>query len=256
MRRYYLNKESLDLNDNFQIDGELFHHIFDVCRQQVGSKFELLTTSGDAFFVEVTEVYKKQATVVIKEKRSLPKPKPPWIHLVLSVPKIATFESILEKSVEMGVKSIHPLVSDFSFVKSLQNYPHDKEKRWLKIIQQATQQSARGDQLVLENPKTLEQFLKLSPWKLEHNLGVFAFEGECPSTLKNYIENWKAKNAAGIHLQNIWIIVGSEGGFSKREVDIFKQLDLQPVTLGEQVLRVETACMALISALKYELGGN
>ncbi|MEK6627492.1 MAG: RsmE family RNA methyltransferase, partial [Bdellovibrionota bacterium] len=53
---------------------------------------------------------------------------------------------------------------------------------------------------------------------------------------------------------NIWIIVGSEGGFSEKEVLEMQQLGLNPVTLGSQVLRVETACMTLVSVLKYEFG--
>lgn len=256
MRRYYLNQQNLEIQSELTIDGESFHHIFDVCRQQVGNHFELLTTAGDAFLVQVKDISKKRATVQVLEKRSLPKPQKPWIHLVLSVPKIATFESVLEKAVEMGVKSIQPFVSDYSFVKSIQNYPVEKEKRWLKIIQQATQQSARGDLIDLQNVQSLDQFLKNAPWKQDHSLGVFAFEGECPMTLKNYIQNWKSQNQDGKNLQNIYIIVGSEGGFSQNEVANFKQLDLQPVTLGDQVLRVETACMSLISALKYDFGGS
>jgi 16S rRNA (uracil1498-N3)-methyltransferase len=54
--------------------------------------------------------------------------------------------------------------------------------------------------------------------------------------------------------ENLWLIVGSEGGFSDREVTEMKQLGLDPVTLGPQVLRVETACMTLVSVLKYEFG--
>jgi 16S rRNA (uracil1498-N3)-methyltransferase len=54
--------------------------------------------------------------------------------------------------------------------------------------------------------------------------------------------------------ENLWLIVGSEGGFSDKEVTEMKQLGLDPVTLGPQVLRVETACMTLVSVLKYEFG--
>ena len=48
--------------------------------------------------------------------------------------------------------------------------------------------------------------------------------------------------------------MGSEGGYSPTEVEKFQALGLQPVTLGEQVLRVETACIALLAVLKYEFG--
>jgi 16S rRNA (uracil1498-N3)-methyltransferase len=56
------------------------------------------------------------------------------------------------------------------------------------------------------------------------------------------------------HLEHLWIFVGSEGGFSLEEVDLFAQFGLNPVSMGEQILRVETACLALVSIIKYELG--
>ena len=54
--------------------------------------------------------------------------------------------------------------------------------------------------------------------------------------------------------ENVWLIVGSEGGFSQNEVVSMQKLGLDPVTLGQQILRVETACLTLVAVLKYELG--
>ena len=55
-------------------------------------------------------------------------------------------------------------------------------------------------------------------------------------------------------LDRLWLFVGSEGGFSDAEVQFFKEQHLPPVSLGEQILRVETACVALVSVIKYEIG--
>lgn len=249
MRRYYLN-EKLNLEDQVILKGEVFHHIFDVCRQQIGHHFELMTADGNAYLAEVLEIRKKDAVVKILETRVLPRPKKPFINLILSVPKIATFESILEKAVELGVNGIQPIVSDYSFVKSLKHYPKEKKPRWEKIILQATQQSARGNLLVLHDAKELNQLCVNPPWKGPGNLGIFAYEGKCDISFKNYLQTTKEKNSMGF--ESLWAVIGSEGGFSDQEVLKFKQLDLQPVSLGDQVLRVETACLTIVSSLKYE----
>ena len=54
--------------------------------------------------------------------------------------------------------------------------------------------------------------------------------------------------------ENVWLIIGSEGGFSENEVEIMQKLGLDPVTLGPQILRVETACLTLVAVLKYVFG--
>jgi 16S rRNA (uracil1498-N3)-methyltransferase len=209
-----------------------------------------MTEDGMAFLVTVTELKKKEAVVRILEKRELPRPQKPFINLILSIPKITTFETILEKAVELGVTSIQPVISDFSFIKSLKHYPKDKKNRWDKIILQATQQSGRGNLLILRDVKELNQILAQPPWQQMGAFGVFAYEGKCELTFKSYLQSKNAKDS--ISTENIWAFIGSEGGFSNQEVVKFQQLDLQPVTLGDQVLRVETACQTIVSSLKYE----
>ena len=78
-------------------------------------------------------------------------------------------------------------------------------------------------------------------------VGLFPYEGEAPQHLRQALQPLKGQQA-----DEIWVFVGSEGGYSDREVQLFQSFGLQPVTLGSQVLRVETACLALVSILKYE----
>lgn len=83
---------------------------------------------------------------------------------------------------------------------------------------------------------------KLNP--TGNTLGLFAYEGEGVLGAKDYL-------ASPQKPEEIWVVIGGEGGFSPTEIQEFKDLGLVPVTLGEQVLRVETACIALVSILKY-----
>lgn len=245
MRRYWIDKKNIQAS-SVEFSGDLFHHIFEVCRQERGHHFEVITEDSVAFLVEVTAVEKKRAEAQIIEKRVIAPLPHPWMHLAISLPRFQVMDAVLEKSVEMGVKSVQPLFSDYSFMRKDSSLPQNKLDRWEKIIVSATQQSGRGDLMTLASPQNFADFVK----KINLNQGhmcLFAYEGSANSDIKTHLSLYKNKA-----ISDIWVVVGSEGGFSDNEVREMKGLDFQPVTLGPQVLRVETACIALISVLKYE----
>lgn len=248
MRRYWIEKKDL-FQDQVNFTGDVFHHIFDVCRQEVGSKFEVLTEDSKAYFVEVIQVTKKNALGRILEERSIPPLKEPHIHIVLSLSRFPVMDAIMEKAVEMGVKSIQPFFSEFSFLRKGEKLSENKVERWEKIVRSATQQSGRGDLMEIRPAIPFEKLSGLINPGAGH-VGLFAYEGPSTLSIKDYLQRVKTEYPQGT--KDIWIIVGSEGGFSHHEVEEFKKLGLHPVTLGPQVLRVETACMALVSVLKYD----
>lgn len=250
MRRYWIEKSQI-YNDQVVFKSEQYHHIFDVCRQTVGNHFEVITEDSNAYLVEVVSVDKKQATAKIVETRAIQKLKRPHIHIALSVSRFPVMDSIVERAVEMGVSSILPFYSEYSFIRKAANLPAGKLERWQKIVISATQQCGRGELMAIQNPidwTTLQAQINPSTKKW----CLFAYEGEGQLPLKSYIQT--KKQQVQDLVDEIWIIVGSEGGFSTAEVESMKNLGLDPVTLGSQILRVETACLTLVSALKYEFG--
>ncbi len=248
MRRYWIEKKDL-FQDQVNFSGDVFHHIFDVCRQEIGSKFEVLTEDSKAYFVEVTQVTKKTAVAKVIEVRDIPALQTPHIHLLLSLSRFPVMDAIMEKAVEMGVSSVHPFFSEFSFLRKGEKLSANKTDRWDKIVKSATQQSGRGDLMKVVEPCNFDHISEKIN-QTPNSVGLFAYEGDSVLGMKDYVTQMKEKNPQGI--DNIWIIVGSEGGFSHAEVAKLQELGLHPVTLGPQVLRVETACMTLVSVLKYD----
>jgi 16S rRNA (uracil1498-N3)-methyltransferase len=248
MRRYWVQKKDI-FQDQVNFSGDVFHHVFDVCRQEQGSKFEVLTEEGKAYFVEVEHVTKKTATARVLEVRDIPQLREPHIHIALSISRFPVMDAIMEKAVEMGVKSIQPFFSEFSFMRKEEKLSQNKLERWDKIVKSATQQSGRGDLMKIHEALPYEKLLELVNPK-PGQAGLFAYEGPSTLSIKDYVKKIRSANAN--ELKDIWVIVGSEGGFSDREVQDFQKLGLDPVTLGQQVLRVETACMTLVSVLKYD----
>lgn len=249
MRRYWVPKEFVEAGE-VRISGDVLHHIRDVCRMHLGSKFEILVEGGEAHLVEITEEAKNFSRARILETRKIPELSRPHLHLAMSIPRFPVFEAVLEKAVELGVHSIHPFYSDFSFVRKKDDVLEKKAPRWQKIIQSATQQSGRGDWLKLhpaENLKDILEKFNRSPAAG----GLFAYEGEGVLGVKEGIAQIKGQLKSK-QPQEVWLFVGSEGGFSHQEVQTFQQFGLGPVTMGSQVLRVETACVAMVSIIKYD----
>ena len=251
MRRYWVPREMMQ-GPLVNLKGDVLHHIRDVCRMSMGSKFEVIVDAasaggvGAAHLVEIISETKHESIAKILESREIPELGFPRVILAMSIPRIPVFEAVLEKAVEIGVHSIYPFYSDFSFIRGASEIFDKKRPRFEKIVQSATQQSGRGDLMKIEEPVHLDVLLSKFA-SLEGVGGLFAFEGAGVLTAREGLDALRANPAT----QTVWSFVGSEGGFSEAEVEKFKQIDLKPVTLGPQVLRVETACVTLVGIIKY-----
>lgn len=247
MRRYWVDQNSVS-GDRVTFSSDVFHHIFDVCRQEIGSKFEVLDGQGRALLVQVTEVKKNSASAQILERRSLPKPPTPRIVLALSIPRFPVFDAVIEKCVELGVAEIFPFFSQYSFVRGSDKISGSRQERWSKIVVSASQQSGRGDLMKIHEPCEMRDLRALVNRNASH-LGLIAYEGQTPVSISEELDR-----SASQSVEEVWLFVGGEGGFSSQEVEEFASWGIKPVTLGDQVLRVETACITLVSILKYEIG--
>ena len=247
LRRFYI-ESATPIAETFPIQGDLFHHIRDVCRFTNGDQFEVLRGDGLAHLVQITQMDKRELVVCKLSQRALTPLAKPYVTLALSVPKLPKVDWIVEKCVELGVYEIRPFVSDYSFLRKVSELSANRLQRWQKLIQAATQQAGRGELMRLGTPVTLKELL------LEFNRspatgGLFPYEGEARQDLAQALTEQKAKN-----LDHLWVFVGSEGGFSATEVEMLQGVGLNPLSLGDQILRVETACVALVSIIKYEIG--
>jgi 16S rRNA (uracil1498-N3)-methyltransferase len=250
LRRFWISPEDLRA-DQVHFKDESFHHIFVVCREELGSQFEVLTGTPFAYQVEVTTIGKKTAMGRVLGQRSLPEPPRPHMVLAVGYSRPQKMDWIIEKSVELGVQRVVPLISDHSFLKS-KSEAMNRHGRYEKIVKAATEQSGRGNLMVLSEPEGLDQIVRTFN-REGRAAGLFPYEGVAEHTLSGAISHLKAR-VEQKELDEVWLFVGSEGGFSRREVELFRSVGLPPVTAGSQILRVETACVVLVGILKYGLG--
>ena len=248
MRRIWVEKEIIS-EPEFELSGDPFRHAVTVSRLRLGERFQIVCGESQSYISELVSVQKKSARVRVVDHQPLIEPVAPFVHLALCLPKWSTFDSVLEKAVELGVSSIQPLVSDYSFIKSINDHTRARSERSLKIVKSATEQTGRGKLMEIHEPTSLKNFVKNFNQRSSAAC-LFSYEGPSQLDVKTQIQTLKKSM-----LTDHWLLVGSEGGFSQEEQQFISQSGFPPATLGKQILRVETACIALISIIKYELNG-
>lgn len=239
MRRFFVSPQEFK-QDQVLLKDEEFHHLKNVCRLEEGERVEILDGRGGIATATIQKIDKKQAQLEITERRTLPALPQPQINLILSLPRFQKMDTIIQKSVELGVAQIIPVFSDRSFLKKPSADLKSKIHRWNKIALEACKQSGRAWPLVLTVAVDLEEQLE----KTAPQSALFLYEGEGALNIKQALEKLTLPPEINVY-------IGAEGGFSPREVELFVQKGLKPITLGELVLRVETACITIAAVIKY-----
>lgn len=211
-------------------DRELVHQWRNVFRYNVGSQVILFDGTGSDHVALITSLRNLGATVEIVETMSdIPKlSKNIW--LCMGLIKKDNFELVVQKATELGVSHIVPVFCERSEKKNL------NMERLQKIAVEASEQSGRAD---IPKIHDIINFSELLDADILPNTAI-ALEllGE---SLETYNKDKKLKELA--------VFVGSEGGFSPKELEAFAGHNIPSISLGSQVLRAETAAIAVASLL-------
>ena len=145
---------------------------------------------------------------------------------------------VLQKATELGVDKIIPILTTRSVVKIKEHQEH-KLNRWYRICKEASEQSKRLDIPFIEKITKIED-LKLSGFK------IVLSTKEKDMTIKKVLKN-------NLNCDKIIMVVGPEGGLTDQEEKALNELGFVSVTLGQNIMRVETVPICLLSILNYEL---
>lgn len=247
MNRFFVKPSQVCHAENeITIAGEDVKHISKVLRLSIGENIEVCDEEWD-YIVCITQISKAAVTASILKKNKLITEAPLRVTLYQSIPKGVKMELILQKTTEMGIAAVVPVLTDRAVVqlKDLK----DKEKkteRWCRITEEAAKQSKRGIIPQVHLPLTFKEAIRHSS---ENELNILAYEKESKNGLKQLLSNYKDKDITQIGL---WI--GPEGGFTEEEIRLALEHGISTVSLGPRILRTETAGFALLSMVMYELG--
>lgn len=240
MHRFFIPREWV-VKEKVTLRGNRAHQVVNVLRLKAKEHIIVLDNTGWEYEVALEQVSGDLVTGIVVNKAICHGE--PGIRIVLyqAILKTDKFELVLQKGVELGVSAFVPFVSE----RCVARVPsEEKARRWQEIVREAAEQSGRAVLPVL-NP-------------------VISFREACEQADKPAILLWEEeknnhlstiiRSTPYASTRSLSIFIGPEGGFPLAEVTFAGSHGIIPVTLGQRVLRAETAGLAAISAVLYEKG--
>lgn len=222
-----------------ELSEEASGHVGRVLRMTVGQEIILFDGSGAQYPAHITEVTKKAVFVEVESKTEQSVESPLDIHLGQVISRGDKMEFTIQKSVELGVNTITPLISERCGVKLDPKRFEKKLLQWQKIAIAACEQCGRN------RVPEIRPIMQLENWCAEDD-----------SSLKLNLHP-RAKytiNTLPEPLEKVRLLIGPEGGLSEEEIAMTERYQFEETLLGPRVLRTETAALTAITALQVRFG--
>jgi len=216
---------------------EELHHLVRVRRVRIGEAVEILNGRGDVMTCRVRNVSGKDLQLSIENHRRTEIP-PLHRHLLVALPKGKTFSAILQKSVELGVAEITPLLTENSEI--ARDRADKKTDRWESVLIEALKQSGNPWMPVLNGPVTLDASLAGTQGD------VFRL---CAALQEDAEPLMKVLDMGCSSHTSVEVYVGPEGDFSPAEYRQLRDAGCRFVSLGPLVMKVETAASLVMGVL-------
>ena len=233
MQRYFAKEKQEKVM--FLSDDDL-HHITRVMRMKTDDLIEVVF-NHEVYLCNLI-INDRDVSVQIKEKLVQEASHELEITLVIPVLKEFKMDLILQKSTELGVSKIIPVVMSRCVVK-VDNKADKKLERWQRICKEASEQSMRVSIPVVTDIKQLRDLKDYKGTK------IVCSTLEKENNIRKFLQNTE-------RYDKIMIAMGPEGGLSVKEENLLIELGFKPVSLGKRIMRVETVPMFILSVLNYE----
>ncbi|MFD2256476.1 16S rRNA (uracil(1498)-N(3))-methyltransferase [Luteolibacter algae] len=219
------------------LDGTEAKHLAQVLRIQPGQTITVFDGRGSRAEAKVLSVSKQRVDLMLELAESHDTPLPE-ITLAQAIPKGKNMEWIVQKAVELGVSKIQPLVTRHTIVSP----GDDKAEKWRRIALEACKQCGQDTIPIIEDP------LDFTQWIANQDTAELKILASLAENPKNFRETLQSHP----DLEAITVAIGPEGDFSEDETTAAIAAGFIPVTLGNLVLRVETATMLCLSAIRFQ----
>lgn len=245
MHRFFVDKGSIiGANEKLRITGEDVNHIKNVLRLKCGEDIlvgdgdgtdyqcTISDISNDCVEADIIDVFRNSAELPVK------------ITLFQGMPKADKLELIIQKAVELGACEIVPVITKRSVVKVDEKKADKKIDRYNGIAMAAGKQSGRG---IVPEVKPFMTFKQALSYADSMDMTIIPYEqAKGIEYSKEVIKDIYGKKSLGI-------FIGPEGGFANEEVELAISHGAKCITLGNRILRTETAGLAVLSIIMFEL---
>ncbi|MBO6088069.1 16S rRNA (uracil(1498)-N(3))-methyltransferase [bacterium] len=243
MPHFFINSKDVKSNKITISDKENYTHIAKSLRSKVGERLLLIDENQIQYETVIEEITQKEITVNVENSYKSLRKLDFGLYLG-QVPLRSDAQSIImEKATELGADRVYPIISDNCALNK--SVIEKKIPKWQRIMYEASKQCERAYIPICFETATLENIIK-------GDYKVIAF---CERLAKETLHEYVIKNPIKKD-DKILVIIGPEGGFSQREFDLFRENNIPMLTLGDLILKAETAVIVALGNLIYEYNIN
>ncbi|MDE8733066.1 16S rRNA (uracil(1498)-N(3))-methyltransferase [Eubacteriales bacterium DFI.9.88] len=243
MSRFFVDASHVGEQTIQIVSKDDIRHITKVLRLSAGDRIEVSDSTQWEYEAEIVAIEDTCVEARILDKQKFAREPQVQVTLFQGIPKQSKMETVVQKSVELGVYSIVPVFTERTVVADKGNFDK-KRQRWQKVSAEAVKQCRRG---IVPQIGQAIGFQQMTEHLRDFDLVLFPYENETGRTIKESLRGLAEKP------KNLALIIGPEGGFSDTEAQRLKALEADCVTLGRTILRTETAGPAALSMIMYEL---
>lgn len=244
MNRFYIDPNQVSEN-TITIVGDDVNHIKNVLRMKLGESIVCCDCEGMDYQCVIERLDGQAVEARVESSTATETELKTKLYLFQGLPKKDKMELIVQKAVELGVTEVIPVMMKRTIVK-LEDKKKEQKKieRWQSIATSAAKQSNRG---IIPTVSEVVSYKQAMERAKSMDLVVVPYENEAGMEhTREVLRNMKDK-------QSIGIFIGPEGGFEDSEIMLARELGMEPLTLGKRILRTETAGLAMLSILMFEL---
>lgn len=248
MPKFFVDDNQIE-GSRISITGEDVNHITNVLRLKKDDCILVCDKQNSITYnSKIEEILKEKVVCKIENEIAEQVESNVKVSIFQGLPKADKMEYIIQKCTELGAVEFIPVALKRCIVKLNGKDEVKKIERWQKIAEVASKQSGRD---MIPNVKNVITINKLKEEIEKFDLFIVAYEAEKEVTLKQILQ---ANRDRILEKENskIGVVIGPEGGIDKQEIDELKLCGAKIITLGNRILRTETAPIAITSNILYE----
>jgi 16S rRNA (uracil1498-N3)-methyltransferase len=241
MPHFFINSKQVKDNVVTISDKENYRHIARALRSKVGENLLLIDENQIQYETTIAEI--SNSEILAKVETSYPSKRFLDFDLFLAQSPLRSDaqDTVIEKATELGVCGVYPVLTDNCAVKK--SVIEKKIEKWQKIMYESSKQCERAVVPSCFDLTSLEDLI--STVKFDKII-VFC-ERIATKTIRDAFKSNHIQKG-----QKVLVVIGPEGGFSQREFEFFQKNNLEMLTLGDLILRAETAVVVAIGNIIYE----
>ena len=239
MPHFFIDSNNKTDNKIVISDADNYRHIARSLRARCGEKLLLIDENQIQYETKISEIYSKEVICEI-EKSYLSKRDLEFDLFLAQSPLRSDAQlTVMEKATELGVRGVYPVFTDNCALRV------NKQEKWQKVMFEASKQCERAKIPTCFAPTTFEEILQKDFDKI-----IVLAERSTEKSLKQYLSENPTKKG-----EKLLAIIGPEGGFSQEEFDYFRSKNLPLISLGDLILKAETAVIVTLGDIVYEYQG-